>query len=259
MKSLGLALGSGGSRGIAHIGFLQALEEAEIHPDFISGCSMGSVVGAAYAAGVSPQDMRRAACSLRFFDLFDVTRKPGGVLDTRKIRKLLERYIGDKEFFELKIPFSCVAVDMIRQEVVEFSSGKVLDAVVASSSIPSVFKPTEMDGMRLVDGGVLRRVPVEEVKRMGADVVVAVDVLGKRVCKDRCPNPVGMLLEVVDVMDNVRTLAYRKSMRKKYDLWLEPELGDMSQYSFKGLDFAYEQGYELGKKYVKRIRDLLEK
>lgn len=259
MKSLGLALGSGGSRGIAHIGFLQALEDAEIRPDFISGCSMGSVVGAAYAAGVPLQDMRRAACSLRFFDLFDVTNKPGGVLDTRKIRKLLLRYIGDKDFSELKIPFSCVAVDMIRQEVVEFSSGKVLDAVVASSSIPSVFKPTEMDGMRLVDGGVLRRVPVEEVKGMGADVVVAVDVLGKRTCKDRCPNPVIMMMEVIDIMDNARTLAYRKSMRRKYDLWLEPDLGDMSQYSFKSLDFAYEQGYELGRKYVKRIRNLLEK
>ena len=259
MKSLGLALGSGGSRGIAHIGFLQALEDAEIRPDFISGCSMGSVVGAAYAAGVPLQDMRRAACSLRFFDLFDVTNKPGGVLDTRKIRKLLVRYIGDKDFSELKIPFSCVAVDMIRQEVVEFSSGKVLDAVVASSSIPSVFKPTEMDGMRLVDGGILRRVPVEEVKRMGADVVVAVDVLGKRTCKDRCPNPVIMMMEVIDIMDNARTLAYRKSMRRKYDLWLEPDLGDMSQFSFKSLDFAYEQGYELGRKYVKRIRNLLEK
>ena len=169
------------------------------------------------------------------------------------------RYIGDKDFSELKIPFSCVAVDMIRQEVVEFSSGKVLDAVVASSSIPSVFKPTEMDGMRLVDGGILRRVPVEEVKGMGADVVVAVDVLGKRTCKDRCPNPVIMMMEVIDIMDNARTLAYRKSMRRKYDLWLEPDLGDMSQFSFKSLDFAYEQGYELGRKYVKRIRNLLEK
>lgn len=259
MKSLGLALGSGGSRGVAHIGFLQALEEEGIRPDYISGCSMGSVVGAACAAGVEPQVMRKAACSLKFLDLFDITRKPGGVLDTRKIRRLLERYIGDKTFDELKIPFSCIAVDMIGQEVIEFSSGSVLDAVVASSSIPSIFKPTEMDGMRLVDGGVLRRVPVEEVKNMGADVVVAVDVLGRRSCKDRCPNPVVMLMEVIDLMDNERTKAYRKSMRKKYDLWLEPELGDMSQYSFKGLNFAYEQGYAIGKKHIRRIRTLLEK
>ena len=258
MKSLGLALGSGGSRGIAHIGFLQALEEAEIRPDFISGSSMGSVVGSAYAAGLTPEEMRRAVCSLRFFDLFDVTGKPGGVLDTRKMRKLLVRYIGDKDFSELKLPFSCVAVDMLRQEVVEFSSGKVVDAVIASSSIPSVFKPSEMDGMRLIDGGVLRRLPIEEVKQMGAEVVVAVDVLGQKSARLRCPNAIGVLMDVVDIMDNARTREYRKRMRGKYNLWLEPDLGDMSQYTFKHLDFAYTQGYELGKKHVRKIRALLE-
>ncbi len=258
MKKLGLALGSGGSRGIAHIGFLQALEEAGIVPSCISGCSMGSVVGSAYAAGLSPSDMRRAVCSLRFFDLVDITNRPGGFLDTRKMKKLLERYIGNRDFSELRIPFSCVAVDMIRQEVVEFSSGKVVDAVASSSAIPSVFKPIEMDGMRLVDGGILRRVPVEEVCRMQPDVVVAVDVLGKRSTKDVCPNVFGVMAEVIDVMDNFRTESYKKKMRKKYDLWLEPDLGDMSQYTFKNLDFAYQQGYEMGKKNIKKIRKLLE-
>ena len=257
MKSLGLALGSGGSRGIAHIGFLQALEDAEIYPDYISGCSMGSVVGAAYSAGLSPEDMRRAALALRFFDLLDITSRPGGVLDTRKMSKLLARYIGEKDFSELKIPFTCIAVDMLQQELVEFSSGNVLDAVVASSSIPTVFTPLEMDGMRLIDGGVLKRVPVEEVKRMGADVVVAVDVLGQKTCKERCPNPLVVLTEVIDIMDNTRTHAYKQRVRKKYDLWLEPDLGNMSQYSFRGLRFAYEQGYEMGKQSIEKIRALL--
>jgi NTE family protein len=257
MKSLGLALGSGGSRGIAHIGFLQALEDAEIYPDYISGCSMGSVVGAAYSAGLSPEDMRRAALALRFFDLLDITSRPGGVLDTRKMRKLLARYIGEKDFSELKIPFTCIAVDMLQQELVEFSSGSVLDAVVASSSIPTVFTPLEMDGMRLIDGGVLKRVPVEEVKRMGADVVVAVDVLGQKTCKESCPNPLVVLTEVIDIMDNTRTHAYKQRVRKKYDLWLEPDLGNMSQYSFRGLRFAYEQGYEIGKQSIEKIRALL--
>ena len=257
MKTLGLALGSGGGRGVAHIGFLQALEEAGITPSCISGCSMGSVVGSAYAAGMSPWAMRKAACSLRFFDLVDITNRPGGFLDTRKMKKLLERYLGDVEFSELKIPFTCVAVDMIRQEIVEFSSGKVVDAVASSSAIPSVFKPIEMDGMRLVDGGILRRVPVEEVRRMQPDVVVAVDVLGKRSTKTGCPNVFGVMAEVIDVMDNFRTESYKKKMRTKYDLWLEPDLGDMSQYTFKNLDFAYRQGYEMGKANIKKIRALL--
>ena len=93
---------------------------------------------------------------------------------------------------------------------------------------------------------------------MGAEVVVAVDVLGKRLCKDRCPSALTVLTEVIDIMDNARTQAYKARMRKKYDLWLEPDLGDMSQYSFRNLDFAYRQGYEMGKKYVDKIRRLLE-
>ena len=256
-KKLGFALGSGGSRGVAHIGFLQAMEEAGIKPDYISGCSMGSIVGAAYASGMTPEAMRKAACSLRLFDLVDVTPKPGGLMDTRKMRKLLERYIGDVTFEELKIPFTCIAVDMLSQKLVQFQTGKVVDAIVASSSIPTIFKPTEMDGMRLIDGGVLTRVPVDEVKKMGADKVVAVDVLANMVCREKCPNAIVVLTEVVDIMDNYRTERYKKEHQKKYNLWLEPELGRMSQYSFKKLEFAYEQGYKLGCEYAQQIKDML--
>ena len=256
-KKLGFALGSGGSRGVAHIGFLQAMEEAGIKPDYISGCSMGSVVGSAYAAGMSLESMRHATVSLRFFDLLDLTHKPGGLMDTRKIRRLLERHVGDVTFEDLKIPFTCVAVDMLTQRVVQFDEGSVLDAVVASSCIPTIFKPQERDGMRLVDGGILTRVPVEEVRNMGADVVVAVDVLGERFCKDKCPNAIVVLTEVVDIMDNYRTRRYKLEHKDSYDLWLEPELGDMSQYSFRRLNFAYEQGYKIGKENAEKILKLI--
>ena len=256
-KKLGLALGCGGSRGIAHIGFLQALEEAGIKPDCISGCSMGSVVGAAYAAGLTPEEMKKAALSLRFFDLVSVTRRPGGLLDTHSIRKLLIKYIGDITFADLKIPYSCVAVDMLTQQVIELKEGSVIDAVIASSSIPAVFKPTEKDGLRLVDGGVLERVPVRRVKDLGATKVVAVDVLGNKPTKEKCPNAVGMLMEVIDLMDNYRTQNLKNKDKKIIDLWLEPDLGDMSQYSFKKLSFAYEQGYKMGVENIEKIKALL--
>lgn len=255
-KTLGLALGAGGSRGVAHIGFLKALEEAEIRPDFITGSSMGSVVGAAYAAGVSTEVMFHAVRKLRLLDLISPSLK-GGLFDTRKVRRLLEKYIGDVDFSELQIPFRCVAVDMISQSVVEFSEGKVLDCVVASSSIPSIFRPTEKDGMRLIDGGILERVPYSQVKNMGADAVVAVDVLGWRDCKDKMPNVLGVLLETVDIMDNYRTKLKREKDADMIDLWLEPELGNMSQYAFKQFDFAYEKGYELGKANIRKIKAVL--
>ena len=256
-KKLGFALGAGGSRGVAHIGFLTAMEEAGIHPDFIAGCSMGSVVGAAYASGLSPEAMKKAVYKLRVLDLISPTAKRGGLFDSSKVRRLLNRYIGDPDFSDLKIPFHCIAVDMVTQSVVEFSEGKVLDGVVASSSIPAIFNPTEKEGMRLVDGGILERVPYKRVKDMGADVVVAVDVLGWRDCSEKMPTTLGVLLETIDLMDNFRTRMKREQDSHMIDCWIEPELGNMSQYSFKQFTFAYEKGYEAGKSHVKKIKALL--
>ena len=252
-KKLGFALGAGGSRGVAHIGFLAAMEEAGIRPDYIAGCSMGSVVGAAYAAGVSTELMFKAVRKLRLLDLVAPGTR-GGLFDMRKARKLMEKYIGDIEFSDLKIPFRCVAVDMITQEVVEFSEGKLLDAVIASSSIPSIFTPLERDGKRLIDGGILERVPFMQVKDMGADVVVAVDVLGQRSTKEKCPTTLGVLLEAIDIADNARTRIRRHTYQDQIDFWIEPELGDMSQYVVKNLGFAAEKGYEVGQKYAKEIK-----
>ncbi|MBQ8308295.1 MAG: patatin-like phospholipase family protein [Clostridia bacterium] len=253
-KTLGFALGSGGSRGVAHIGFLRAMEEAEIYPDYITGCSMGSVIGSAYASGLTTEKMYKAVRGLRLLDLLAPTGGRGGLFDTKKIRKLLEKYFGDPDFSDLKIPFRCVAVDMITQKVVEFSEGKVLDGVVASSSIPAVFRPTEKDGMRLIDGGILERVPYLPLKDMGADIVVCVDVLGHRSTQEKMPNTFGVLLETIDLMDNYRTARLKEEHADIIDFWIEPELGNMSQYSLKQVEFAYEKGYEIGQEYAKKIK-----
>ena len=258
MKTLGLALGGGGSRGVAHVGFLKALEEAEIPVACISGCSMGAVIGAGFAAGLSADEMRKVVCALRFFSLISLTHKRGGFSNRNKMRRLLTRYIGEKSFSELKIPYSCIAVDMLTQRVVSFSDGDVVEAVSASAAIPSIFLPLEKDGMRLIDGCVLRRVPVEEVKAMGAEVVVAVDVLGFRTCKEKLPGSVGVLCETFDIMDNARTQAYKREKEGLYDLWIEPDMGDMSQYTFRNLDFAYQKGYEAGRASIEKIKALLE-
>lgn len=256
-KTLGFALGAGGSRGVAHIGFLQAMEEAGIRPDFIAGCSMGSVVGGAYSAGVSLETMKKAVFKLRLLDLIAPTRMRGGLFDTRKIRKLLEKYMGNPDFSELKIPFRCIAVDMVSQTTVEFSEGKVIDGITASSTIPLIFKPMEKDGMRLIDGGILDRVPYREVKAMGADVVVAVDVLGRLDCSQKMPSTVGVLMETIDLMSNVRSQMKHDQDKDMIDFWLEPALGNMTQFTFKQFQFAYERGYEIGKEYAPKIKKAL--
>lgn len=257
MKKLGLALGAGGSRGVAHVGFLKALEEADIRPDYICGCSMGSVVGAAYASGMTASEMWAVISKLRMLDILSPSRHRGGLFGTKKMRQQLLKHIGDITFADLKIPFRCVAVDMCTQTLVEFFEGSVLDAVVASSSIPAVFHPLDKDGMRLVDGGILERVPVQQVKGMGADVVVAVDVLGQRDCSDDCPRVLGVLLETIDLMDNYRTKRRREENADIIDFWLEPNLGRMSQYEMKQVKLAYEKGYELGVEYAPAIKQAL--
>ena len=107
MKKLGLALGAGGSRGVAHIGFLKATEENGIHPDYMTGCSMGSVVGAGYALGLTPEKMFDAVQGLKPLDLLSVSKEKGGLFSSDKMRKTLEKYLGDKDFSQMEIPFSC--------------------------------------------------------------------------------------------------------------------------------------------------------
>ena len=259
-KKLGIALGAGGARGIAHIGFLKALEEEHIRPDFISGSSMGSIIGACYAKGMSADQMRETVEQLSTFDIVDIgilTLSKLGLMRWTKVRKMMTGLLQDCDFSDLKIPFSCVAVDLISGKLKVFNEGKVIDAILASSSMPTVFRPVEMNDMLLVDGGVLCRVPVRQVKDMGADVVVAVDVLGKLSQVDKLPNVITLITRVYDIMDTVRTQDQKRKNRKIVDLWLEPEMGDVSQYKIKYHVSAYDAGYKLGKENAKNIRKLL--
>ena len=259
-KTLGLALGSGGARGIAHIGFLQALEEADIRPDYVSGCSMGSIVGACYCAGVPLATLKEVALSLKLSKIATLNINPirsNGLLRFDKARKILEEYLGGMTFQDLKIPFSCIAVDLKEGKVIELKEGNVIDAILASSTIPGAFTPSVIEGRTLVDGGILERVPTKEVRDMGADVIVAVDVLGDLMQKEAAPNLVETLLRCIDIMDTRLTQRKKRSRARYIDLWLEPELGAMDQYQVKNLDFACEKGYELGLKYRDEIKALL--
>lgn len=261
-KKLGLALGSGGSRGVAHVGFLQALEESGIKADFVTGCSMGSIVGACYCAGVSPAQMKEAALSLKLSRIASLNIAPitsNGLLKMNKARKLLEDMIGNKTFQDLDIPFACVATDLAEGSVAELSEGNVIDAIIASSSIPGAFTPAQIGERKLlVDGGILERVPTKELKNMGAEVIVAVDVLGDLTVKKMPSNLVDTLLRCIDIMDT-RTTQRKRQARRYVDLWLEPDLGAMEQYKVKNLAFAYEKGYELGKENIKEIKALIGK
>lgn len=260
-KTLGLALGAGAARGIAHIGLLQALEDAGIRPDFIVGSSMGSIVGACYASGMSPCAIRDAMVELRALDIVNLSLLPVtqlGFLKWSKVRRIIAEYMGGEHNIEdLPIPYGCVAVDINSGELRFFREGSVIDAMLASSSMPTIFRPVELDGKKYVDGGVLCRVPVRQVKEMGADVVVAVDVMGQVRPQEKIGSVVSLITRVYDIMDANNTEKYRKETADITDLWLEPDMGDANAYKLKYDPEIYEAGYRCGKENAETILRLL--
>ena len=170
---VGLVLGGGGAKGAAEIGALKVIEEVGIPIDFIAGTSIGSIVGGLFAMGTSSHQLDSLFVNQDWVGLF-----------TNNVRDFLFRVTRQKHFDELEIPFRCVAADINNNEEVVMSQGLVCDAMRASMSIPGVFKPVIQDGRMLMDGGLLNNLPVDVVKAMGADVVIAIDLQQKQ-HKDR--------------------------------------------------------------------------
>lgn len=260
-KKLALALGAGGSRGTAHIGVLRALEEEGIKPSYIAGCSMGAVVGACYANGMSCDDMLEAVLKLKTAHLIDPTAIPVkqlGLLKGAKMNTLLLENIGDVDFSELKIPFCCVASDMLSGRTVTFQSGKVTEAVRASSTMPGIFRPVRIEDKLLIDGGVLCRVPTQQAWDMGADAVLAVDVLGNTGDSVKgVKNIVSMVFRVYDMMDYNQNTLKRKLTERENELWITPNMDNMSQYVVKNLEKAYEYGYAETMANMDKIKQML--
>jgi NTE family protein len=179
-KKVGLALSGGAARGLAHIGVLDVLKKEGIPIDMIAGTSAGAIVGAVYASCQDCSIVKNLATAIdwkRLTPLIDPSFKMSGLLKGRKIEKLLAEYLGgDIEFKDLEIPFACVATDIDTGEEVVTNGGSVPNALRATISIPGVFTVVQREERYLVDGGLTTPVPVEVVRRMGADFVIAVNV-----------------------------------------------------------------------------------
>lgn len=177
---IGLALGSGSARGLAHVGVIMALEAYNIPIDIITGSSIGSVIGSLYASGATVRQLEEVALSIKkskTLFLIDPVFPHSGLISGDRIEKMLNQFgIKDKTFDDLKIPFAAVATDVESGAEVILNQGKVIDAVRASISIPGIFTPVKYQDYYLVDGGVVDPVPVDVVKMMGADIIIAVNL-----------------------------------------------------------------------------------
>ena len=175
---IGLALGSGAARGWAHIGVIQALEEMGINIDIVSGCSIGSYVGASFASGKLPElaEWVESLTDWQVYALMGVGFHKGGLMSGLKVFQALQENFSYETFEELNKPFAAVATDLYSGREVNFLSGSVIEAVKASCAIPGLFPPLLFKNRWLVDGGVVNPVPVNMCRLLGADIVIAVNL-----------------------------------------------------------------------------------
>jgi len=175
---IGLALGSGSARGLAHIGVIRAIQDAGIQIDCVAGTSFGAMIGAVYASGKldSLQDAYLAMDWKKIAYFFDVVFPKSGIIDGNKVAEFLREYVHSDRIEDLPLPFKAVATELDSGKEVVLESGDVINAVRASISVPGMFTPIRLNGQVLVDGGLVNPVPVNVVRAMGADIVIAVDV-----------------------------------------------------------------------------------
>lgn len=175
---VGLALGSGASRALAHLGAIQAIEEADITVDYIAGSSMGALIGASYACGEIDK-LREHALTMDWRKLtsyLDFNFPQQGLLEGEKLIQLIEFLLPHRTFKELDRPLCVTATNLTTGEEINLKEGNLVHAIRASTSLPGIFNPFEINGTYLVDGGLVNPVPVDVVRRMGADLVIAVDL-----------------------------------------------------------------------------------
>jgi len=170
-KNLGIAISAGSVRGLSSVGILKVFDRHKIPIDFIAGTSMGSIVGAAYASGMSAKEIEKEITKTNFQKLIDFSLPKKGLIVGNKIEKFLRKLLKDKDFSDLSIPLSVIATDLNKGKMVEFNKGDLTNAVRASISIPGVFHPVEMKDMLLVDGGLTNPIPVDIVRKNARKVI----------------------------------------------------------------------------------------
>jgi len=291
---IGLALSGGGARGLTQIGILKVLERENIPIDYIAGTSMGGVIGGLYAAGYSAQKLERIVLEIDWNDLFSDTPPrlslflsqreegegslfqfrldglkpyiPTALTSGQKLSNLFTNLImqasfsskwfaePQSNFDDLKIPFRAVATDLVTGERVVLDSGDLAQALRATMSVPLAFSPVEMGERLLVDGGLVDPVPVEVVKQMGADVVIAVNTVSPLLPAEEIKNPIDIANQATSIM----SLQKKDEELKKADFVLSPELSEFSAMDFGNVAKLIRLGEDTADSLINNIKKTIE-
>jgi NTE family protein len=254
-KKIGLALSGGGARGYAHVGVLKVLAENDVPVDLIAGTSIGSVVGGALAAGMSAAEIEQMAADVRWRNMTRPSFSPIALLSNAPMGRFLEQHFPVTRFEEMKVPFAAVTCDLARAEcVVRKDRGDAITAIRASCAVPAVFAPIKSDGRILVDGGVMVPLPIDAVKEMGADIVIAVDLLSSGATFKTSPaTAMGMLFRSAMIL----LRAASTNQVHEPDVLIVPDIAHIRPDRLNQRQDCLERGEQAARAAIDKIKKLI--
>ncbi|WP_338377559.1 patatin-like phospholipase family protein [uncultured Flavobacterium sp.] len=284
---IGLVLSGGGAKGLAHIGVLKIIDSLNIKIDYIGGTSMGAIIGGLYASGYSGKELEYAFSQMdvdkliqdfvprsskgfnqkRNDELYSLTLPfknlkissprglSKGMYNFNTLSRLTYHVKDIKDFSQLPIPFFCVATNIETGEEVLLKKGTLAEAIIASGALPTLYNPIEIDGKLLVDGGVKNNYPVEELKRLGADIIIGVDV--QEGLKDRLD--LQSVTSVLMQISNFNTIEKMKSKILLTDVYIKPDVKGMSVLSFDKSNLIINKGEEASRNEIEKLIQLQSK
>jgi len=241
---IGIALSGGGVKGFAHLGVLKALEEKGIEADVLAGVSAGAIVGSFIAAGKKPLEVMELINESDFFDFAKLSLPDRGIFTLDNMTENLEKSLGIKSFEELKIPFYVGAANLGKARMEYFSEGDLIKIIQASSSIPVLFSPVEINGELYVDGGLFENLPVNPLLDK-CDILIAVNVM-----------PVNLNEKLNSITDiavrtfQLKTIVNAEELKAKADIFIEPT--GIEKYNILNTKYSQEL-YDLGYNYCKNL------
>ena len=249
-----LVLGSGGARGYAHIGVIEVLEQYGIKPDLIVGTSAGSLVGSIYASGKSGTELREIALNLKPNDVRDVKIDKKGFFEGKKVEEFINQQVADTQLQSLKTPMYVIATELKEGKRVIFNYGNTGQAVRASVAIPSMFIPTKIGDDEYVDGGLVSPVPVEVAKELGADIVIAVNILAQPIYTETS-NVWGLFNQNINIMQK-----YLAQEELKYaDIVIQPDLREKAHiFDVDGREMTMQAGVDAANAELPKILKVLD-
>ncbi len=271
---IGLALGGGGAKGLAHIPMFMVLDKLNITPHRVTGTSIGAIMGALYCAGLSGNKIKEIAekmtppdkisltrlfdkDAVKWIDFLDLDFKGKGILKGDSFIGFLHSHIGVTTFEELKIPFAVVASDFWTGKQVVLDSGPLLPAIKASMGLPGVFSPITINGQVLIDGGGVNPVPHDLIT--DCDKVIAIDVMGDNAEQDKVkiPNLVDSVLGMFDIMQN--SIIREKLLHTPPDIYIKPDIKGIDILDFHKTTKIVKQALPASEELVTKLEKLLKK